>query len=136
MINNFGEIVSSLLTADHTCRRSEDESWEGLPNVCKIHIDLAIVKDLRLKFYLITDILIINLILRKIIFSKRVFRLVFLFSKWNFETKFRVTQCAFNSFKILIWPDGHKKSFLFSKFSCELQWHSNKCVESWEKFFF
>ena len=30
MINNFGEIVSSLLTADHTCRRSEDESWEGL----------------------------------------------------------------------------------------------------------
>ena len=30
MINNFGEIVSSLLFADHTCRRSEDESWEGL----------------------------------------------------------------------------------------------------------
>ena len=30
MINNFDEIVSSLLTADHTCRRSEDESWEGL----------------------------------------------------------------------------------------------------------
>ena len=29
MNNNFGEIVSSLLTADHTCRRSEDESWEG-----------------------------------------------------------------------------------------------------------
>ena len=27
MINNFGEIVSSLLTADHTCRRSEDESY-------------------------------------------------------------------------------------------------------------
>ena len=32
MTNHFGEIVSSLLTADHTCRRSEDESWEGLPN--------------------------------------------------------------------------------------------------------
>ena len=30
MINNFGEIVSSLLTADHICRRSEDESWKGL----------------------------------------------------------------------------------------------------------
>ena len=27
----FGEIVPSLLTADYTCRRSEDESWEGLP---------------------------------------------------------------------------------------------------------
>ena len=30
MINNFGEIVSSLLIADHTCRRSQDERWEGL----------------------------------------------------------------------------------------------------------
>ena len=26
MINNIGEIMSSLLTADHTCRRSEKES--------------------------------------------------------------------------------------------------------------
>ena len=26
MINNFGEVVSILLTADHTCRQSEDES--------------------------------------------------------------------------------------------------------------
>ena len=28
-INNFGEIVSSLSTADHTCRQSVDKSWEG-----------------------------------------------------------------------------------------------------------
>ena len=28
--NNFDGFVSSLLTADHTCRRSEDEIWEGL----------------------------------------------------------------------------------------------------------
>ena len=30
MVNNFGDIESSLLTADHICLRSEDESWEGL----------------------------------------------------------------------------------------------------------
>ena len=41
MINNFGEIVSSLLTADHTCRRSDDETL-GMPTTTQFWIKFQI----------------------------------------------------------------------------------------------
>ena len=41
--NNFDGFVSSLLTADHTCRRSEDEIWEYMKNLSSCRMPLAFI---------------------------------------------------------------------------------------------
>ena len=117
--NNFGEIVSSLLTADRTCRRSEDESWEGLLLICSKNWPMywkwdfckAILRRETFQFHTLLDhffrfwvLLKFSCLLRDLFTSPHFSRFLF-FSEiwrkvwnWNFTLVFFCTKLAFKRF--------------------------------------